>query len=280
MSADSGHIKIGLVQMNAGQDIDKNLTFLQSHIEQGANEGANYILTPENSLLMDLNVKRVASIAGSSEYSEALKVLQNLAHKHKIFLHIGSSVSLLDVEKRPQLANRSLLFGPDGQLVDFYDKIHMFDVDLPNGESYSESSAYKSGERSVVADCDFAKVGMTVCYDLRFAQLFRVLAQQGAELITVPAAFTYQTGKAHWHILLQARAIETGSFIIAAAQTGEHDNGRQTFGHSLVVGPWGDILLDGGVDPGVYCTKIDLTESAKVRAAIPALANDMPFNIG
>ena len=186
---------------------------------------------------------------------------------------------LIDDGEEPQLANRSYLFGPDGGLVESYDKIHMFDVNLANGECYTESEAYRAGEAAIIADCGGVKVGMTICYDLRFAGLFRLLAKSGAQILTVPAAFTKLTGAAHWHVLLRARAIETGSFVVAAAQTGVHDNGRETYGHSLVVSPWGEVLSDGGSEPHQFCCEINLAEVGKAREAIPALASDQAFKL-
>ena len=270
-------LKIGIVQMNSGSDFEANCEKLTQFIKAAAGDGACYVQTPENSLLMELDKTRVEAIADSENYAQALGSIGKLAGELQIYIHLGSAATLLNDGRNPKLANRSYLFGPDGNLVSFYDKIHMFDAELPQGESYRESASYRAGEKAVVTDCGFANVGLTICYDLRFPRLFRSLASAGAEIICVPAAFTRQTGAAHWHILLRARAIETGSFIIASAQTGRHDNGRETFGHSLIVGPWGNVLVDGGTAPSYYCAEIELAEIEAARSAIPALYSDQTF---
>lgn len=274
--------KAALVQMTASKSLDKNLAFLDDTIREAAGNGATYILTPENSLLMDLDGQRVAEVTGSAAYAEALSSLHQLAGEHGVTLHIGATPVLLSAllsraSSGPQLANRSYLIGPDGQLIGQYDKIHMFDVSLPGGESYRESATYKPGAEAVVVDGGFAKIGLTICYDLRFPSLYRTLAQAGAEMITVPAAFTQYTGKAHWHVLLRARAIETGCFVFASAQTGAHETGRSTFGHSLIISPWGEVLVDGGTEPGVSYAEIDLTEIGASRRAVPSLTHDRDF---
>ena len=290
-------LNVALIQMTSSGDLEQNFEFLLEHIKHAADKGARYIQTPENSLLMELDPKRVASIAQSKEYAQAINELYKCAAELNIWLHVGSLATLLAEKERDEgeqnekgkavLANRSYLIGPKSldnqsqQDLYFYDKIHMFDVKLPNGENYQESAAYKPGEKAVVADCDFqefrAKVGMTICYDLRFPALYRHLALEGAEVISVPAAFTQLTGEAHWHILLRARAIETGCFLIAAAQTGLHDNNRQTYGHSLIIAPWGDVLLDGGGEPGHYLQTIDLSQIQKARQSVPSLKHGKLF---
>ncbi len=175
------------------------------------------------------------------------------------------------------LANRTYLVAPDGAIRARYDKIHMFDVNLANGESFRESERFKAGDEAVIADLPWGRLGLTICYDLRFAQLYRELAQAGAEILTVPSAFTQQTGEAHWHVLLRARAIETGSFVLAAAQAGRHDSGRQTYGHSLAISPWGEIIAEGGVEPGIVIADIELAAVHSARSRIPALDGDRPF---
>ncbi len=296
--ADKSSLKIALIQMTSGKTLEKNFDFLNEQIAKAAKLGASYVQSPENSLLMELNPKEVARVTKSDAYKEALKQLFLSAAHHKIWLHIGSvALPLTDKQNesdgKVKFANRSYLISPeyspssDEKHLFFYDKIHMFDVTLPNGERYNESASYKAGERSVLVDCDFncthapiplnAKLGMTICYDLRFPALFRHLAQQGAELISVPAAFTKTTGEAHWHVLLRARAIETGCFIVASGQTGEHDNGRKTFGHSLIVSPWGEVLLDAGVEPGTYTQTIDLTAVERARQIVPSLKHGKNF---
>ncbi len=277
-------VHVALIQMTSSKSLDKNVAFLETHIIEAARANAAYVLSPENSLLMDLDAKRVAEITGSQAYTQALDHLFELARLHKLWLHIGATPVRLEGEdavngQGPCLANRSFLVGPDGSMHETYDKIHMFDVRLPDGEHYWESKNYKSGARAVVAACQFAKVGMTICYDLRFATLYRQLAQAGAQIISVPAAFTQYTGKAHWHVLLRARAIETGCFIVASAQTGLHETGRQTYGHSLIVSPWGEVILDAGEDCGMFHTQLDLDQIEQARAQVPSLQHDRPFDI-
>ena len=285
-------LNVALIQMTSGGDLEQNLDFLIKHITLAAQKGAEYIQTPENSLFMELDPKKVAHITQAQEYTQALKELFQCAAAHKVWLHIGSIASPLS-EKRTNdkghalLANRSYLIGPeysatqDQQGLYFYDKIHMFDVTLPNGEHYQESASYAPGEKALVVECDFndfsTKLGMTICYDLRFPALYRHLALEGAEMISVPAAFTQTTGEAHWHVLLRARAIETGCFILASGQTGLHENGRSTFGHSLIISPWGEVLLDAGREPGVYHKTIDLSEVQRVRQIVPSLNHGKLF---
>lgn len=277
-------VHVALIQMTSSKSLDDNVAFLETHIEHAARAGAHYVLSPENSLLMDLDASRVADITGGQAYRQALDHLFEVARLNKVWLHIGATPVRLEGGdltngQSPGLANRSFLIGPDGSVQDTYDKIHMFDVRLPDGEHYWESKNYKSGTRAVVTDCQFAKVGMTICYDLRFATLFRQLAQAGAQMISVPAAFTQYTGKAHWHVLLRARAIETGCFIVASAQTGLHETGRQTYGHSLIVSPWGEVILDAGEACGMFHAELDLAQIEQARAQVPSLQHDKPFDI-
>lgn len=277
-------LKIALVQMTSSVTLETNVKSLDDMVKEAADAGARYVLTPENSLLMDLDATRVEQVASSDAYGAALQHFFELADSLGIWLHIGSSPVVLEDENSngnggPRLANRSFLIGPNGKLHGRYDKIHMFDVNLPGGETYQESARYRPGTRSAVVDCGFGKVGLTVCYDLRFAALYRGLAQAGAELISVPAAFTQYTGKAHWHILLRARAIETGCFIAASAQTGAHDTGRSTYGHSLLVSPWGEVLMDAGDAPGVYFGEVDFSQVGVARKAVPSLTHDRAFEV-
>ena len=274
-------LRVGLIQMTASKSLDDNLDFLLARIDEAIEGGAAYILSPENSLIMNLDAKEVANVAGSAAYKDALTALDELARKQDIWLHIGASPIVLETKagghEAPSLANRSLLFAPPGRTGGTYDKIHMFDVALPGGESYRESKNYQPGEQAVVIDCGFAKLGMTICYDLRFPVLYRQLAQAGAEMISAPAAFTQITGEAHWHILLRSRAIETGCFVVAAAQTGLNETGRKTYWHSLVVSPWGEVLLDAGEDVGVFFAELDFCEVGDVRTRIPSLDHDRHF---
>src|SRR5437868_8099842 len=217
-------------------------------IRQAAAQGADYVLTPEVSNMMQLNRKALFEHIATEEDDLSLKAYRALAAELKIHLHIGSLALRFSPEKA---VNRSFLIGPEGNVLASYDKIHMFDIDLPGGESYRESANYQPGETAVISDLPWGRLGLTVCYDVRFPALYRALAEAGASFLTVPSAFTRQTGDAHWHILLRSRAIETGCFVFAAAQSGKHENGREWFGHSLVVDPWGSVFADGGTEPGV-----------------------------
>jgi predicted amidohydrolase len=215
----------------------------------------------------------LASTFGEEENPTRAR-FQALARELGLYLHIGSMAVKLGPE---QVANRGYLIAPDGSVIARYDKIHMFDVDLPGGERYQESALYRPGAEAVVADLPFARVGMSVCYDVRFPNLYHTLATNGAAVLAIPAAFTNTTGEAHWHVLLRARAIETGSFVIAAAQGGHHQDGRDTYGHSMIIDPWGRILAEAGTEPGIVIATIDPEASADARRRIPALANRRPF---
>jgi predicted amidohydrolase len=238
--------------------------------------GADYVQTPEQTSLMELDRKSLFAHIVEEERDPALAAFQELARELKIHLHVGSLAVRVSPEKA---ANRSFFIDPNGEIAARYDKIHMFDVNLPNGESYRESNTYRPGETAVVAALPLCKVGLTICYDVRFPALYRALAEAGAEMITVPAAFTKQTGEVHWHILLRARAIETGCFVLAAAQGGHHENGRDTFGHSIVIDPWGRIVAEAGVEPGVTVADIDLGLVAEARQKIPALEHGRRFEV-
>lgn len=268
--------KAGLVTMTSGSDLDANTVAACRLIREIAAEGASYVQTPENTGLMAPDRARLQALAEPEDRHRILAALVSLAKELRIWLHIGSLAV-----RRPdgKLANRGYLVAPDGQVRARYDKVHMFDVNLPNGESFRESERFEAGSEAVVADLPWGRLGITICYDLRFPQLYRTLAQGGAGILTVPSAFTQQTGEAHWHTLLRARAIETGSFVLAAAQAGRHDSGRMTYGHSLAVSPWGDVIAEGGVEPGVVLAEIDLAHVANARARIPALVHDRPFTI-
>ena len=209
------------------------------------------------------------------ETHAALAAFRALAKELRIWLHCGSLAVILPSGK---VANRTYVLSPDGAVAAFYDKIHMFDVDLGNGERYMESATFEAGHEAVTVDLPWGRLGLTICYDLRFPHLYRHLAQAGADFLTVPAAFTRVTGEAHWHVLLRARAIETGCFVFAPAQTGVHAGDRKTFGHALIISPWGEILADAGTDPGVIVTDIDVAEVARARAKIPALTLDAAFS--
>ncbi len=268
--------RAGLVQLRSGRSVAPNLDKAEELIRRAAKGGAIYVQTPENTGLMEVKPELVVEAAESEGKNAPLARLKALARELRIWLHVGSLAVKLD---KIRIANRSYLIDPEGRIAARYDKLHMFDVDLPGGESYRESQYFKPGEKAVLADLPFGRLGLSICYDLRFPALYRALAAAGAEIIAVPSAFTRQTGEAHWHALIRARAIETGAFVLAAAQGGLHENGRSTFGHSLVVSPWGEILAEGGEEPCVIFADIELAASAEARAHIPALKHGRDFTV-
>lgn len=269
-------LRLGIVQTNSGIDPAANAAMLVAAIGQLAGDGAQLVLTPEMSGLLDRDRTRIMTSVRSEADDVVLAAVCAAAARHKAWVALGSLAVSDDGER---LANRSFLIDGNGQIVARYDKIHLFDVDLPTGERHRESATYRPGTAAVVADTPFARLGFTICYDVRFAGLFVALANAGAQVLLVPAAFTRPTGAAHWHALLRARAIETGSFVVAAAQTGTHADGRSTYGHSLVIDPWGEVLLDMGKAPGTAICDIDLKMVAATRARIPALAHARPFTL-
>ena len=269
--------KAAAIQMRSGTDPERNAADLEKLVRDAASQGATYVQTPEmtGAIVRDREARN--ALFTTQDRDPIVAASARLAAELGIFLHIGSTAILRADGK---LANRALLFGPDGKIVTTYDKIHMFDVDLDNGESWRESAAYEPGREGVVADLPFARLGFAICYDLRFPQLFRAEALAGADVLTVPAAFTRQTGEAHWHVLLRARAIENGAFVIAAAQGGLHEDGRETYGHSLIVDPWGRVLAEAAHDePAVIVAEIDTALSAAARKKIPNLKNAREFDI-
>jgi len=268
--------RAGLVQLRSGRSVTPNLDKAVELIRRAAKGGAVYVQTPENTGLMELSPRLVLEVAETEDRSVPLARLRALAGELGIFLHIGSLAIKLD---ETRVANRSYVIDPEGRVAARYDKLHMFDVDLPGGESYRESQYFRPGERAVVADLPFGRLGLSICYDLRFPALYRALALAGAEFIAVPSAFTKQTGEAHWLVLIRARAIETGAFLLAATQGGLHENGRATYGHSLIVSPWGEVLAEGGEDPCVVFADIDLAASEEARARIPALKHGRNFEV-
>ena len=263
------------VQMRTGIDVARNVATAEALIREAAGQGAGYVLTPEMTTILDRERPRLLAAISPEESDPSLKRFQALAKELAIHLHVGSMAIKLGEDG---VANRGFLIGPDGVIRARYDKIHMFDVDLAGGESYRESRLYRPGNQAVTVDLPWTRLGMTVCYDVRFPNLYRVLARSGAAVMAVPAAFTRTTGEAHWHVLIRARAIETGSFIVAAAQGGSHEDGRETYGHSMIVDPWGKILAEAATEPGVIVAEIDPAMSATMRDRIPALANERAFS--
>lgn len=266
--------RAGLVQMCSGRDIARNLRDATGLIREAASGGAAYVQTPEVTTLMELDRERLFAAAEPEAGNAALGQFVDLAKELEVWLHIGSMVVKASDTK---LANRSFLISPAGDVAARYDKIHMFDVDLPNGEVYRESASYAPGNRAIVTPLPWGGLGFSICYDLRFPYLYRALAQAGASFLAVPAAFTRLTGEAHWVTLLRARAIEAQCFVLAAAQGGLHEHGRETFGHSLVVSPWGHILAEGGVHPSVIFADIELGLIQDVRSRVPSLRHDREF---
>src|SRR5665213_1492612 len=265
-----------MVQMRTGLLPEPSLEQATRLIRQAASEGADYVQTPEVSNMMQLNRKALFEHIAEEQDDLSLKAYRALAEELKIHLHIGS----LALRATPERAvNRSFLIGPDGAVIASYDKIHMFDIDLPGGESYRESANYQPGETAVISDLPWGRIGLTICYDVRFPALYRALAESGAAFLAVPSAFTKKTGEAHWHTLLRARAIENGCFVFAAAQAGMHENKRETYGHSLIISPWGEVLAEGGVEPGVIMAKIDPARVEAARKSVPSLQHGRRFSV-
>ncbi|WP_421952267.1 carbon-nitrogen hydrolase family protein [Pelagibacterium sp.] len=268
---------VALVQMNSGLEARDNLAEIETRVAEARLAGATYVLTPEMSVVFARNRAGLQAAAEPWENNGAIARLAGIARAHGVFLHIGSlAVALED----GRFANRSVLFDPQGAIVSRYDKIHLFDADIDGANGYRESATYAGGETAVVADIAPFMLGLSICYDVRFPVLYRALAEAGAQVIAVPSAFTVPTGEAHWQVLLRARAIETGCFILAAAQGGSHENGRATYGHSLVVSPWGEVIAEAdGAEPGLVVVALDLDAVAGARQRVPALANGRPFTL-
>jgi predicted amidohydrolase len=267
--------RIALFQSNTGIDPQANAGALVGAIEEASKAGAAMLFTPEMSGLLDRDSERASHNLRAEDDDKVLAACRQAAREHSIWLHLGSLAVLADSGK---IANRAFVIDRNGNIRAYYDKIHLFDVDLPTGESWRESATYQPGNDAVLVNgTPVGKLGLTICYDLRFPALFARIAEADADVIAVPAAFTVPTGRAHWHVLLRARAIEAGLFVVAAAQVGRHEDGRQTFGHSLVVDPWGEILLDMGEEKGIGFAEIDLARIAEVRSRIPALNHRRPI---
>ena len=272
-----GIFKAAAIQMRSGKEPGRNAVDFEALVREAAGRGAAYVQTPEMTGAIIRDKADRATAFRPEDRDEIVASARRLSAELGIFLHVGSTAILREDGK---IANRAFLFAPDGSLAARYDKIHMFDVDLDNGESWRESATYEPGGEALVADIGTARLGFAICYDLRFPQLFRAEALARAEVLTVPAAFTRQTGQAHWHVLLRARAIENGAYVIAAAQGGQHEDGRETFGHSLIVDPWGKVLAEADNDqPGVIVAEIDTAQSAEARKKIPNLRNTREFSV-
>src|SRR6056297_1128560 len=267
-------MRAALIQLNSSDDPARNLPITQDYVARAAANGAVFILTPEVTNCVSASRTRQYEVLQPQQEDMTLGALRQQAADLNIWLLIGS-LALKTDDPDGRFANRSFLIGPDGAIAAWYDKIHMFDVQVSAKETYRESAGYRPGTRSVLAQTDFGNVGLTVCYDIRFPHLYRQLAQAGAQILTVPSAFSPVTGAAHWQVLLPARAIETGCFILAPAQTGSHPavrgKQRETYGHSMAVGPWGDVLADAGTEPGIVYVDLDLSEVTKARQRIPSL---------
>ncbi len=269
--------RIACVQMRSTTSLTENVESFSQLVASAVSEGARYIQSPEMTGFVEQSRKKLFETVKSADKDPLVKRASELAAHHKIWLHVGSTAILRSDGK---VANRAFVFAPDGTVHATYDKIHMFDVDLDNGESWRESAVYEPGTKAVIVQIDKAKAGLAICYDMRFPNLFRDYAMGGAEILTSPAAFTRQTGQAHWHILLRSRAIENGAFVIAAAQGGRHEDGRETFGHSLIVNPWGEIIAEIDHDgPGYVVADINLNEVAAARKKIPNLINGREYSI-
>jgi len=267
--------RVAALQMRSAMDPAANLATFEALVREAAGSGAVYVQSPEMTGVLVRGREALFERIVPADQDPLVRRASELARELSVFVHIGSTAVLVGDGK---VANRSFLFGAEGELIATYDKIHMFDVDLDNGESWRESATYAAGNEAVVAELPFMKLGMSICYDLRFPQLFRAQALAGAEVLAVPAAFTRQTGEAHWHVLLRARAIENGAWVIAAAQGGKHEDGRETYGYTLIVDPWGRVVADAGNnEPGIVLAEIDPSASADARRKIPNLLNARDF---
>ena len=270
----STSVRIACLQTNSGNDYAENLATLTTMAREAAAGGAKFLFSAEYALMMDGSGRTMREKAQNAQGEPALSALAALSRELGVW-HLVGSLTLMSDDGR--MFNRSVLISAEGRVAAQYDKIHMFDATLPSGTVIKESSAYRPGERAVTAETPWGRLGMTVCYDLRFPQLYRNLAQHGATLLAIPSSFQRETGKAHWHVLMRARAIENSAFVIAPALCGDHPGKRMTYGHSLVIDPWGEVLADGGDAPGVVYADLDLAQVDKVRGMLPSLTHDRPF---
>jgi len=268
-------VRAAAIQMRSKGTIADNCADFERFVRQASTEGAEYVQTPEMTGILQKSRRDLFSQIKPQEDDILVQLASTISAELGIWLHIGSHAIKLGENKA---ANRGFVFDPAGKILTTYDKIHMFDVDLPNGESWRESNVYQPGEQARIADVSGTKLGISICYDIRFPNLYRQQALKGAEVLTAPSSFTRQTGRAHWHILMRSRAIENGAFMISAAQGGNHEDGRVTFGHSIIVDPWGEIIAEKcDEDPGVIFADIDMTDVVKARSRIPNLANTRDF---
>ncbi|MGO4706975.1 carbon-nitrogen hydrolase family protein [Microvirga sp. 2MCAF38] len=263
------------VQMRSGRDPLKNRDSAVALVREAASRGADFVQTPEMTSLVERTRGDMLAKVGPQETDPTLASLREVARERGTVIQVGS----IAVKAGDKVANRAFLIGANGEIVASYDKVHLFDVDLPNGENWRESATYTGGDKAVLAETPWGLLGLTICYDVRFAALYRALAEAGASFLSAPACFTKQTGEAHWNILHRARAIETGSFMISAAQGGLHEDGRETFGHSIIVDPWGRVLAEAGSEPGVILAEIDPALVIDARSRIPTLKNARPFTL-
>lgn len=279
MTASTGHtatFRVGLVGMRSGRTPAANVDAAVKMIGEAKAGGADYVQTPEMTNLCVRSRDELLGLIAGEDRDTSLATFREVARKHGIWLHIGSLAIRASGE---HASNRAFVIDPNGDIAARYDKIHMFDVDLAGGESYRESRSYKAGELAVPVDLPWGRLGLSICYDLRFPALYRALAEAGASFLAIPAAFTRQTGEAHWHTLMRARAIENGAYVIAAAQGGKHEDGRETFGHSIVVDPWGHIVAEGDTEPGVVFADVDPSQVTTVRGRIPSLQHGRRFEL-
>ena len=268
--------RVGLIQMRSGRMPASNLDAAKKLIAEAKAAGADYVQTPEMTNILEAKRDALMAAIVPEHEDPSLAAFRDLARQHRLWLHIGSLALKISPDRA---VNRGFLIVPQGEVAARYDKIHMFDVDLANGESYRESRSYAPGEHAVIADLPWGRLGVTICYDLRFPALYRALAEAGCTFLAIPSSFTKQTGEAHWHVLNRARAIENGCYVFAAAQGGRHENGRDTFGHSLIIDPWGRVLAEGNVEPAVVIAEIDPAAVATARTRIPSLLHGRRFEI-
>ena len=261
--------------MRSGRDPVANRDAAVAMVREAADRGAHFVQTPEMTSLVERSRASLFDKVGPEETDVTLAGLREAARECRVVVHIGS----IAVRSGDKIANRAYVIDREGEITARYDKVHLFDVDLPNGESWRESATYTGGDKAVLADTPWGLLGLTICYDVRFPALYRALAEAGASMLSAPACFTRQTGEAHWHVLHRARAIETGSFMISAAQGGVHEDGRETFGHSVIIDPWGRVLADGTSEPGLVMAEIDLSLVADARGRIPTLKHGRPFTV-